>query len=93
MFWGRRETEAAGFVGGVVHPGESEEKLTMLGDPLEEGGLRQGFCADAGAQEAPEVVVMAGHAKLSRFARRPERFLVKKAGLFPERAFGGEHPD
>lgn len=90
-WWG--QLEGAGFVGGVVHPGEAEEEFTVFGDALEEIGLGERLLADAGAEQAPEVVVVARHADLPGLVGRPEGFLMEQAGLFPERALGGEHPD
>src|SRR5690606_30640496 len=56
-------------------------------------GLGKGLLTDAGADEAPEVVVMPGHAEFPGFSGRAEGFFVEQAGFFPEGAFGGKDPD
>jgi MFS family permease len=65
----------------------------MFGDALEKRGVGQGTRAHPGAQEAPKVVVVAGHARFSRrLVRRTKRFLVQQARFLPESPFRGENP-
>ena len=65
----------------------------MFGDTPEEGGLGERPLTDTGAEQAPEIVVVAGHADFSGLTGGAEGFLMKETGLFPERAFGGEDAD
>ena len=56
---GRSEAEGAWLVSGVVHSGEAEEEFAMFRNALEQSFLRKGPLADAGFEEAPEIVVVA----------------------------------
>ena len=86
----RGKSEGAGLVRRVVHPRVAEENFPVLGDTLEESGIRQCPLTNAGTEQAPKIVVMSGHTELSRLVVRAEGFLMKQAGFFPEGAFGGE---
>jgi hypothetical protein len=88
---GRYEPERARLVGRVIHPRITEEYLPMLGDAFEKGHVSERVVADSGSYQAPEVVVVARHANLSRFVDGPKGFLMKETCLFPEGAFGGEY--
>jgi hypothetical protein len=71
----------------------AEEDFPVLRHAGEERLVRQGGFPNAAAQEAPEAVVVPGHAQLSRFVGRPEGFLVEQAGFLPEGALSGEDAD
>ena len=87
------QSEGAGLVRGVVHPRAAEEDFSVLGDTLEEGGIRQCPFANAGTEQAPKIVVMPSHTELSRLVGGPEGFFMQQAGFFPEGALGGEDAD
>lgn len=65
--------------------------MPLLGDALNKSFIGEGAFADSGAQEAPEVVVVPGHAEVPRLVGGTKGFLMKKTGFFPKRPFGGEN--
>jgi len=68
----------------------AEEKFPVLGHSLEKPKVRNGAIADPGAEQAPEVVIVSGHAELPGLDRRTESFLVEQARLFPKGPLGSE---